>query len=76
MSDTTMQALSVVRREEENEAVAQQNESDNQAGQDNVASYNAARASEDAAANANNLAAVGANDGYEQAQKEERPDWS
>ena len=73
MSGNTMKGLSVVRREEENEAMAQQNESDRQVGNDNVASYDAARASEDAAENANNLAEVGANDGYEQAQEEERP---
>ena len=74
MSDTTMKALSVVRREEENEAMAQQNESDQQVGTDNVASYNAARASEDAAENANNLAEVGANDGYERTE-DENPQW-
>lgn len=75
MSDTTMKALSVVRREEENEAVAQQNESGEQVGTDNIASYNAERASEDAAENANNLAEVGANDGYEQSE-DEKPQWN
>ena len=54
--------------------MAQQNESDQQVGTDNIASYNAARASEDAAENANNLAEVGANAGYEQIE-DERPRW-
>ena len=70
-----MKALSVVRREEENNAVAQQEGSDNQVGSDNRASYNAQRASEDAAENANNLAEVGAHHGYEQAQEDPRPNW-
>lgn len=48
----------------------QQNESDEQVGTDNIASYNAGRASENAAENANNLAEVGANDGYEQSEDE------
>lgn len=74
MSDGKLKALSVVRREEENEALAQQEESANQLGSNNTASYNAQRASNDAAENANNLAEVGANHGYEQKQEDPRPE--
>ena len=73
MSEKTRKGLSVVRREEENEAMAQQHESNRQVGNDNVASYGAARASEDTAENANNLAEMGANDGCEKPREEERP---
>jgi len=71
--DRKLAALSVVRREEENEAQAQNQEADRQIGNNNTAAYDASRKMEDAAENANNLAEAGAGDGYEDAQDEDRP---
>ena len=64
MSDSKMKALSVVRREEEHEMHAQQQEADRQVGNDNVAAFDASRKMDDAAENADNLAVVGAEHGY------------
>ena len=74
MSDGKMKALSVVRREEESEALAQQEESNRQLGLDNTASYKAQRASAEAVENANNLAEVGASHGYEPTQEDAKPE--
>ncbi|CAM6129867.1 unnamed protein product [Calypogeia fissa] len=69
-----LQALSVVRREEENEAIYEMKEAHKgKPGENTVATSNALRAWGDAAENAHNLAAVGANYGYKPAQEEKNP---
>ncbi|KAF2447303.1 hypothetical protein P171DRAFT_430206 [Karstenula rhodostoma CBS 690.94] len=65
-SDTTRKGLSVVRREEENNAITENNNaSGHQANAALPGNNDAADRAEEHSANANNLESVGATDGYE-----------
>jgi hypothetical protein len=73
--DQKLKALSVVRREEENEARAHINEADRHVGTNNVAAHDISRRADEAGSNANNLAEVGATHGFDE-RDEPRPDWN